>query len=139
MKILVCIDNSRHGKKVVEKASKIVKRVQNAEPTIMYVYNTEGSMIPSHSINKFYLEKEEIEHKVLGEAQKQFEKEGIENIETRLEKGHPATTITQVVNEEDFDMVILGNRGHRGLKKFFLGSVSNAVAQEIDRDILIIK
>lgn len=56
-----------------------------------------------------------------------------------LEEGHPSHTISRIADEENYDMVIIGNRGIGGLKKIFLGSVSNAVIQETKASVLVVK
>jgi nucleotide-binding universal stress UspA family protein len=69
-----------------------------------------------------------------------FLKENNVKTKTILKEGHPSQTIVNVAKEEGFDMIILGSRGLGGLKKFFLGSVSNAVVQEAQNcSVLIVK
>ncbi len=42
--------------------------------------------------------------------------------------------------EQKFDMIVIGSRGLGGLKKLFLGSVSNAIIQEIENcSVLVVK
>jgi nucleotide-binding universal stress UspA family protein len=77
--------------------------------------------------------------KILSKASRFLEER---NIKTRtiLIEGHPSHTIVNVAKDEGFDMIVLGNRGLGGLKKFFLGSVSNAVVQEAEHcSVLVVK
>ena len=60
-------------------------------------------------------------------------------VSTIFKEGHPADTIAQVAADEKFDMVVIGSRGLGGLKKLFLGSVSNAVTQEVKTSVLVVK
>ncbi len=50
-----------------------------------------------------------------------------------------ALKITRFASEEGIDMIVMGSRGHTGLKKLLLGSVSNAVVQEASTNVLIVK
>ena len=75
---------------------------------------------------------------MLLEAKKFFTEQIIE-VKTIFKEGHPAQTIAEVANEEGYDMIVIGSRGLGGLKKLFLGSVSNAVLQEATTSVLIVK
>ncbi len=75
---------------------------------------------------------------MLEEATAKFKEKGIEP-HTILEEGHASHTISRIADEGDYDMVIMGNRGLGGLKKIFLGSVSNAVIQETKASVLVVK
>ncbi|MDZ4133849.1 MAG: universal stress protein, partial [Dethiobacteria bacterium] len=51
----------------------------------------------------------------------------------------PSDVICDTAAKGDFNMVILGSRGLRGIKEAFLGSVSNKVAHSVDINVLIVK
>ncbi len=138
MKILVCTDGSNHSEAIIEKAVEIANRIGDVEASIIYVDDLEQSMVPSHAISHFKEEKREIEEKILNEAKKSFEAEGIK-VDTMLEKGKPASVISRKASKGDYELIILGNRGHSGMERFFLGSVTNAVAQQTDTDVYIVK
>ena len=77
--------------------------------------------------------------KILYKALKLFEEKNIK-ARTILKEGHPSHTIVSVACEEGFDMIVIGSRGLGGLKKVFLGSVSNAVIQEAENcSVLTVK
>ncbi len=67
-----------------------------------------------------------------------FEKKGIK-VSTILKERHPSETIAKVSEEGEFDMVVIGSRGLGGLKKALLGSVSNAIVQEVKTKVLVVK
>lgn len=151
MKILVCTDGSEHSQKTLEEASTIAGGCNADEVAIIYVYNQppdfsylekKGSSITSKDIERFReLEeehKEEIKERVLSQALKVFEKKNIK-ASTIFKEGHPAEVITSVASEGGFDMIVIGNRGIGGLKRLFLGSVSNAVVQNAKPSVLTVK
>jgi len=77
--------------------------------------------------------------KILSEALKFIEGKNIK-ARTILKKGHPADTIISIAQEEGFHMIVIGSRGLGGLKKLFLGSVSNAIIQEVNNcSVLVVK
>ena len=147
MKILLCTDGSKHSQKALEEASVIVKGCNVNEVAIIHVY---GRYVPYLMPEESGIEQMEIiemiteEHKktgerILSEALKFMEGKNIK-ARTILKEGHTADTIQSVAHEEGFDMIVVGSRGLGGLKKLFLGSVSNAIIQEVENcSILIVK
>jgi len=147
MKILVCTDGSKHSQKALEEVSVIVKGCNVNEVAIIHVYGkfdsfpvaVEGN-IPHMEINRLAMEAYKKKgEKILSEALKFIRRKNIK-VRTILKKGHPVDTILGVAQEEGFDMIVIGSRGLGGLKKLFLGSVSNAIIQEVENcSVLVIK
>jgi nucleotide-binding universal stress UspA family protein len=50
----------------------------------------------------------------------------------------PADGLIDTANTVDADLVVIGNRGMSGVKRFVLGSVPNKVAHKCSRSVLII-
>jgi nucleotide-binding universal stress UspA family protein len=59
-------------------------------------------------------------------------------LKTVLREGSPADTILDVADEEKADLVVVGNRGMTGAKRFMLGSVPNAVSHHAPCHVLIV-
>lgn len=59
-------------------------------------------------------------------------------VRTRQEAGDPAETICDVAEKEDIDVIVVGNRGTRGRRRWFLGSVPNAVVQHSPCSVFIV-
>ena len=59
-------------------------------------------------------------------------------VRTRLESGDPAETICDVAEEEGADVIVVGNRGTQGKRRWFLGSVPNAVVQHAPTSVFIV-
>ena len=147
MKILVCTDGSKYSQKALEEASVIVKGCNVNEVAIIHVYekfdsfpiSVEGN-IEQTEINRLMMEEYKKKgEKILSEALKFIEGKNIK-ARTILKKGHPADTIISIAQEEGFHMIVIGSRGLGGLKKLFLGSVSNAIIQEVKNcSVLLVK
>lgn len=60
-------------------------------------------------------------------------------VEARIVEGHPSECIVAVADELDADRIVLGTHGLRGIKRFFLGSVTERVLKLTDRPVLVIK
>lgn len=59
-------------------------------------------------------------------------------VRTRQESGDPAEKICDVAEEEGVDVIVVGNRGTRGRRRWFLGSVPNAVVQHSPCSVFIV-
>ena len=58
-------------------------------------------------------------------------------VETRLiEREHPATAILEA--EKEFDLVIMGTHGRRGIRHLFLGSVTEEVIRRATKPYMVI-
>ena len=55
-----------------------------------------------------------------------------------MREGDPAETILDAAEEEAVDLIVVGNRGMRGAKRFLLGSVPNRVAHRAPCNVLIV-
>ena len=56
-----------------------------------------------------------------------------------IKEGNPGEEILSVLNKEDVDLAVLGTRGISGIKRFFLGSVSDWVVQEAPCPVLVVR
>jgi nucleotide-binding universal stress UspA family protein len=59
-------------------------------------------------------------------------------ITARARQGEPADVIIDVASELDADLIVIGNRGMTGARRFFLGSVPNRVAHHADCAVHIV-
>jgi nucleotide-binding universal stress UspA family protein len=53
--------------------------------------------------------------------------------------GHPAQQIIYGADRNDVDLIVVGDRGHSKVAQLLMGSVSKAVAQHADRQVLIVR
>ena len=60
-------------------------------------------------------------------------------VEAHSSKGDPAAAIVRVAKEVGADVVVVGNKGMKGAKRFLLGSVPSKVAHDAPCAVLIIK
>jgi nucleotide-binding universal stress UspA family protein/nitrite reductase/ring-hydroxylating ferredoxin subunit len=51
--------------------------------------------------------------------------------------GDPTATILQTARERGADLIVIGNKGMTGAKRFFTASVPGRVSEEADRDVLV--
>jgi len=61
------------------------------------------------------------------------------DVNTHARQGDPADAILDVAEEQNSDLVILGNKGMTGAKRFLLGSVPDKVSHHAPCSVLIIR
>ena len=60
-------------------------------------------------------------------------------VEVVVREGYPATVIEEEVERQNADLVVIGTRGHTGLKHLLLGSVAERVVQKAPCPVLAVK
>ena len=60
-------------------------------------------------------------------------------IETYAREGDPADAILDVAEEKGADLIVVGNKGMTGAKRFLLGSVPNKVSHHAPCSVMIIR
>src|ERR1700742_4253504 len=74
----------------------------------------------------------------LREAAEQIEAAGV-TVRTYAREGDPADAILDVAEERGADLIVVGNKGMTGAKRFLLGSVPNKVSHHAPCSVLIIR
>jgi nucleotide-binding universal stress UspA family protein len=63
---------------------------------------------------------------------------GVE-VEIHAREGDPADAILDVAEEQEADLIVVGNKGMTGAKRFLLGSVPNKVSHHAPCSVMIIR
>jgi nucleotide-binding universal stress UspA family protein len=74
----------------------------------------------------------------LEEAANRIKEAGVE-VETHAREGDPADAILDVAEEQGVDLIVVGNKGMTGAKRFLLGSVPNKVSHHAPCSVMIIR
>jgi nucleotide-binding universal stress UspA family protein len=64
---------------------------------------------------------------------------GLMNVETFARQGDAADAILDVAEEQRADLIVVGNKGMTGAKRFLLGSVPNKVSHHAPCSVLIVR
>ncbi|MBN2236144.1 MAG: universal stress protein [Bacteroidales bacterium] len=144
--ILVPIDGSGLTEKIMAFAIDLAEKYQ-ANVTLLSVLEkpsptliNQGTLFTPNSTKKFVEDLEKYHKKVLLDATKKIEgKKSTVTISSMLVEGRPADKIIEVSQKGKYDLIVIGSRGLGGIKEFFLGSVSDRVADEATCPVLIIK
>jgi nucleotide-binding universal stress UspA family protein len=147
-KILVAIDGSEHSDRALnyaldlaEKYSAEIMLLSVAQPLVATgpMFVTQPLMPPESTV--MYVKGIETAHeKMLAEALKKAKHSKPDlTISKMLINGRPADEIVKLANQEKFDLIVMGSRGMGRIKEFFLGSVSDRVADEANCPVLLVK
>jgi nucleotide-binding universal stress UspA family protein len=141
--IVVGTDGSETAKEAVRQATELAKSVGAAlyvvsayEPVPESRLRSERQDVPDDlqwSINP----REDVEA-TLNKAAEQIKETGV-NVETFPREGDPADAILDVAEEQGADLIVVGNKGMTGAKRFLLGSVPNKVSHHAPCSVLIIR
>ena len=74
----------------------------------------------------------------LEDAAQAIRDEGIE-VDVHPREGDPADAILDVAEEQGADLIVVGNKGMTGAKRFLLGSVPNKVSHHAPCSVLIVR
>jgi nucleotide-binding universal stress UspA family protein len=141
--IVVGTDGSDTAKKAVAAAVDLAKEigatldlVSAYEPVSKSRLREEARQAPE-DLQWLINPREDVEA-TLREAAEAIEEAGIE-VETFAREGDPADAILDVAEERGSDLIVVGNKGMTGAKRFLLGSVPNKVSHHAPCSVLIIR
>ncbi|MDG6221771.1 MAG: universal stress protein [Candidatus Bathyarchaeota archaeon] len=147
-KILAPIDGSAHSDNALvyaldlaEKYSAEITILTVIEPVILPgpVFVNEPSIMPPSQFD-YQKNIQNLHEKMLEETFKKISKAHPElKIKKQHRIGRPADEIIEIANKEKFDLIVIGSRGRGKIKEFFLGSVSDRVADSAKCPVLIVK
>ena len=64
---------------------------------------------------------------------------GVEQVETFARQGDAADAILDIAEEQHADLIVVGNKGMTGAKRFLLGSVPNKISHHAPCSVLIVR
>lgn len=141
-KILVALDGSEPSNRALDLALDLAEKYSAKLELVSVIHEVKMTLpsSPSTVIVDYLKEIRNVHSKILSESLKRA-KENKPNLKvsTKLIEGHPADTIIKVAEEGKFDLIIMGARGSGGIKRLFLGSISNEVVNHSKTSVLIVK
>ena len=141
--IVVGTDGSETAREAVRQAVELAGRV-GAQVELVCAYEpvTSGRLReqdrPAPADEQWHVSRREEVDTTLREAAAVAEAAGIA-ARTYARQGDPADAILDVAEERNADLVVVGNKGLTGAKRFLLGSVPNRVSHHAPCSVLIIR
>ncbi|MDX6554740.1 MAG: hypothetical protein QOD86_935 [Miltoncostaeaceae bacterium] len=142
--IVVGTDGSETAGKAVREAIELAKSVGASldivsayEPVSSQRLREEARQAPQ-DLQWTITPREDVEA-TLAEAAENAAAAGLGEVETYAREGDPADAILDVAEERGADLIVVGNKGMTGAKRFLLGSVPNKVSHHAPCSVLIIR
>jgi nucleotide-binding universal stress UspA family protein len=136
-KILVANDGSPGALKALAGAIETAKR----DGAALHMITVEELPRFPASIDEVEEEKTEANHRlapVIEAARAQAQAAGIA-LETHLLPGHPVHTIVALINEEHFELLVVGFMGHTRLYEQIIGSTTERLVRLAPCAVLVVK
>lgn len=108
---------------------------KDAEYTLVHIVETVGAMIYGNNVSDH---ETTIDQELLHAYHKKLYDKGF-NVHTQLGFGKPGKAISKIVNEGQFDLLIMGTHGHHTFKDLLFGTTVDKVRHEISIPLFIIK
>ena len=145
-KILIPIDGSQSADHALDVGLDVAGKY-SAEVMVITVFDSprpsllaKGMLYAPASTEKYLEELSNFNDRILSEALKKAIKFKPKiRVSKKLVEGRPADKIVEIAKKEAVDLIVIGSRGLGGMKEFFLGSVSDRVADEAPCPVLIVK
>jgi nucleotide-binding universal stress UspA family protein len=141
--IVVGTDGSDTARKAVEQAADLAKQTGGELHIVMAASQVPESRLRSeragvpddvaHTVNP----NEDTEAE-LKEAASAYEGGDIK-VHTHAKSGDPADAIIDVAESNNADLIVVGNKGMTGAKRFFLGAVPNKISHHAPCSVLIVR
>ncbi len=106
-----------------------------------YQTPTSAGAIPIPNITSKFKQKnsdEQIPDTILSDAKIKLSN-ALQKVDYELLEGDPAHEICEYAKQKDIDLIVIGNRGLSGFKKFVMGSVSEHVTKKAHCPVLVCK
>lgn len=139
--IVVGTDGSETATRAVERAAELALALSSTLHLVSVYSTTPGGVaavgeFAIHDLTDWTLQvRTEVELMLAGLGQR-LATSGLE-VETHALAGHPVVAMLRLAEQLDAQLVVVGNKGMRGLRRI-LGSVPNAVAHQAPCDVLIV-
>ena len=135
-KILVPVDGSECTEKTIDFACDIAKKFRSELILLCVVpqpilFGVEAGIVDFRPL-------EDAGKDILDSSKQIAKKRGL-SPDTRLETGQAADKISQIAEDENIDLIVIGSRGMSGVKSFLLGSVSDKVSHHASCPVLIVR
>jgi nucleotide-binding universal stress UspA family protein len=141
--IVVGTDGSDTAGKAVEEAIDLAKSVGASvylvsayEPVPQARLREEARQAPEDL--QWMINPREDVDSTLSDAADRVREAGLD-VETFAREGDPADAILDVAEERDADLIVVGNKGMTGARRFLLGSVPNKVSHHAPCSVMIVR
>ena len=151
-KILVAVDSSPQSQSIFDTAL-FLARATNANMMLLHILSEADPGYPVLPTSAYYSALKGSDGGILQEKFDEYEQREAESLKNLTSKaiavgvkaeyaqlsGIPGRDICEIADNWSADLIVVGNRGLKGLKKMFAGSVSNFITHNAPCSVLIVR
>ena len=137
MKIVVATDSSEEAQQAATMAMEIASNT-DSELHVVHVEDV-PVMAAAYAVPDIQHESEKAARELLDEQADAMEEAGTSIAERHLRAGQPADEIILLAEERGAGLIVTGSRGHGGIKRLLLGSVSETVVRYAHCPVLVVR
>ncbi len=108
---------------------------KEANYTLIHIVETVGAIVYGENTDDH---ETIIDEKLLQEYKEMLSEKGF-NVNTKLGFGKPNVTIAKIINQSNFDILVMGTHGHTGFKDILFGTTVDKLRHKISIPLLIVK
>ena len=131
--IAIAVDFSISDKESIATALQLGKK--EATYTLIHIVETAGAIFYGREVEDY---ESGSDKKFLEAYQNELQSRGYQ-IVVKLGFGSPKKVIPEIVNQGNFDLLVLGTHGHSGIKDFIFGATVDSVRHRVDVPVFIVK
>ena len=142
--IVVGTDGSETAKEAVRQATELAKALSGSillvsayEPVSEARLRQERREVPE-DVSWMVNPREDVQG-LLDLAAEDIRTSGVGEVETFAREGDPADAILDVAEERGAQLIVVGNKGMTGARRFLLGSVPNKVSHHAPCNVMIVR
>ena len=139
MKILLAIDDSKFSDAAVQ-AVIAHHKLQGLEVRVLHADRAADASLMAPEVTEYMppMESEEEAKALVAKAADALRSAGV-NVTTAVVQGDPKSIILDNAKAWGADLIVLGSHGRKGLERFMLGSVSEAVLRHAHCSVEIVR
>jgi nucleotide-binding universal stress UspA family protein len=136
--IVVGTDGSTDAELAIERAAEIAKPTGAKVHLVTVVHNPTFHEPIASSARMGDVDVGGVAEGVLARGERALKDAGVD-VETHSREGDPARALTEIADELDADLIIVGARGLSRLEQFLLGSVSSKLSHYARRSVMVVR
>jgi len=139
-RILIAVDFSEHSQKAVRAGAELARQF-GARVDIVHAFELPLPVLTPYEValpDNFVGEAREAAGRELARVEKELADEGL-TVESHLRDGPPDQAIDDLARDLGCDLIVMGTRGHTGLKHVLLGSVAERTLRHATCPVLTVK
>ena len=136
--IVVGTDGSDSAEQAVRHAAEVAKQNDALLHVVAAYHDQHQRERLASSARTVEINMREVAEQLVQRTAEPLARDGL-RVETDAREGDPAEVLLDVAEENGADLIVVGNKGMTGARRFVLGSVPNKVSHHATASVLIVR